>query len=133
MDYRDRDGYFQEDVLRVLGRSGSLSAASTMHSSLSTHPGNNDARMPGAVPTYGSLQEGNFVEEEDRMSETSASTTSSKTSIVAFDADAEWEEVKKVLYTTFVGMLLPVVCRYVGRRFTVSLWTRFLGLYFKSH
>ncbi|KAI8321746.1 hypothetical protein GQ54DRAFT_261220 [Martensiomyces pterosporus] len=127
MDYRDRDGYFQEDVFRVLGRSGDMSSSTASTATLGSHP-----------LTYRGLRGYNFTDTElssGTTSPTSSGTTTDDTrstfSSESFDADAEWEDAKKVLYTTFVGFLLPLVCRYMGRRLTFSVWTRFLTSYFK--
>ncbi|KAJ2782354.1 hypothetical protein GGI15_002937 [Coemansia interrupta] len=129
MDYRDSDGYFHDDVLRVLGRSSALSQGSAEDTADHAHP-----------PSYKALDGGNFSDNEplfgdeawdtsDVKSSTSASASSSSNSDM-FDLDAEWAEAKQVLYTTLVGVLLPVVCRYIGRRATFSVWTRVLESYF---
>ncbi|KAJ2353628.1 hypothetical protein IWW50_004028 [Coemansia erecta] len=117
MEYRDKDGYFQDDVLQVLGRS-SLTESSGSTTVL-------------GEPTYGTLRSGNF--DDDETSTTSSSTSSSGSSAVgsADELDTEWEDAKKLLYTAFVGTMLPLVFRYVGRRVTFSAWTRFLQSYFK--
>ncbi|KAJ2003021.1 large subunit of alpha-aminoadipate reductase [Coemansia thaxteri] len=70
MDYRDSEGYFQEDVLRVLGRS---------HRAVST-----EGRM------YRRVGGDNFVD-----SESSSEGTGDTQSV---DSDGEWEEAKRVLY-----------------------------------
>ncbi|KAJ1895206.1 hypothetical protein LPJ66_004728 [Kickxella alabastrina] len=133
MDYRDSNGYFQEDVLRLLGRSGTT--LSTSGAFIET-----PALPTTAQPlTYRSIRSGNFVEANDTLSETNSedigyTEDESDASVASsFDMESEWEEVKQVLYTTFIGMLMPVVFRYVGRRLTFSLWTSFLKSYFKSH
>ncbi|KAJ2607894.1 hypothetical protein EV177_005264 [Coemansia sp. RSA 1804] len=46
------------------------------------------------------------------------------------DVDEEWEEAKRVLQTVLVGLLVPMVFRFVGRRMTFSVWTRILKSYF---
>ncbi|KAJ2468372.1 hypothetical protein GGI02_003721 [Coemansia sp. RSA 2322] len=102
MDYRDSEGYFQEDVLRVLGRS---------HRAVST-----EGRM------YRRVGGDNFVD-----SESSSEGTGDTQSV---DSDGEWEEAKRVLYMSVVGVLLPMVCRYIGRRVTFTMWARMLTSYF---
>ncbi|KAJ2361624.1 hypothetical protein H4R23_003772 [Coemansia sp. Cherry 401B] len=116
MDYRDKDGYFQDDVLQVLGRSTltESSAASTVL----------------GEPAYGSLRSGNFVDAE--LSSTTSSSSSSSSTDLDAGADPEWEDAKRLLYTAFVGTVLPLVFRYVGRRATFSAWTRFLIGYFQT-
>ncbi|KAJ2226474.1 hypothetical protein IWW45_007438 [Coemansia sp. RSA 485] len=147
MDYRDHNGYFQEDVLRVLGRSGTLgstaSSASGGSASSSILGANDELLHQQYVPNplvYQSLKEGNFSENDLSLSDvfgnssSSSSTTTTTTDSSSpdrVDMDAEWEEVKNILYTTFVGLLLPVAFRYVGRRVTLSIWTKFLISYFK--
>ncbi|KAJ1722271.1 hypothetical protein LPJ53_003284 [Coemansia erecta] len=129
MDYRDSDGYFHDDVLRVLGRTSALSQSTSTEGSALEHP-----------PSYKALGGGNFNDSEppfpldvwDTSDATSSTSESSSSNSDMFDLDAEWAEVKQVLYTTLVGVLLPVVCRYVGRRATFSAWTRFLESYFGS-
>ncbi|KAJ2659601.1 hypothetical protein IWW48_003440 [Coemansia sp. RSA 1200] len=46
------------------------------------------------------------------------------------DVDEEWEEAKRVLQTVLVGLVIPMVFRFVGRRMTFSVWTRILKSYF---
>ncbi|ORX70260.1 hypothetical protein DL89DRAFT_154619 [Linderina pennispora] len=100
MEFRDRDGYFHQDVFRVLGRA--------------------TGSEPHAL-TYNAIGGMQFVD-EDGISETSSetSTESSVSQAPSFDLDAEWEDAKQVLYTTFVGFMLPFVFRYVGRRLTFA-------------
>ncbi|KAJ2482498.1 hypothetical protein IWW56_001014 [Coemansia sp. RSA 2131] len=119
MDYRDKDGYFQDDVLQVLGRS-----ALTESSSSGTMLGE---------PTYGSLRSGNFADAETSSSSSSTTSTTSTTSSTdtARELDSEWEDAKKLLHTAFIGTMLPLMFRYIGRRITFTAWTRFLQSYFK--
>ncbi|KAJ1861940.1 hypothetical protein LPJ73_000899, partial [Coemansia sp. RSA 2703] len=98
LDYRDSTGYFHEDVLQVLGRP----SVGDMH----------NAGDSVSAPAYRALNGGNFSDSEPFNYESRSDTTSDTsetTSGKSFDADAEWEEVKQILYTTFVGMLVPVV------------------------
>ncbi|KAJ2058576.1 hypothetical protein GGI17_004946 [Coemansia sp. S146] len=111
MDYRDSEGYFQDDVLRVLGRPTATSQfASTI--------------LP--EPVYGRLQGANFVDSEE---EESTSSECSEISAV----ESEWEEAKRVLYLSLVGVLLPMTFRYIGRRLTFSVWSKILTSYFENH
>ncbi|KAJ2714720.1 hypothetical protein H4R19_001575 [Coemansia spiralis] len=123
MDYRDTEGYLHEDVLRVLGRSA-------------VAPSGVEA-MEQVAPTYGRLRDGNFGYDEPPTSPSASSasctTTSTDTfSDMSFDADAEWEDAKRVLKLAFVGTLLPLVFRYIGRRALFSAWSQFLASYFKK-
>ncbi|KAJ2158264.1 hypothetical protein GGF46_003906 [Coemansia sp. RSA 552] len=103
--YRDKDGYLRDEVLRVLGRSGAgIEEAGT--------------------PTYGRLREGNFQEEE--------SDTESIVSSETDDAEAEWEDAKRMIQAALVGTVVPLVFRHVGRRVLMAAWTRILGTYFAS-
>ncbi|KAJ2083549.1 hypothetical protein H4R24_000712 [Coemansia sp. RSA 988] len=126
MDYRDRDGYLQEDVLRVLGRSmtSNTSADSTI-----------------VEPSYGRLRNGNYEDDEAGAEAVDLSDSSSTTSTnssglfsrMSFDEhQQEWEDAKRMLYAAFIGTLLPMAFRYIGRRTTFNLWTRFLETYFKT-
>ncbi|KAJ2454511.1 hypothetical protein EV183_001512 [Coemansia sp. RSA 2336] len=117
MEFRDRDGYFQQDVLQVLGRS------SLTEASMDSQAGLGQSSTVLGEPAYGSLRSGNFDESSSSSSSSSESTLS---------ADSEWEDTKRLLYTALVGTLLPLVFRYVGRRATFSMWTKFLHSYFKS-
>ncbi|KAJ1905137.1 hypothetical protein LPJ81_002091 [Coemansia sp. IMI 209127] len=140
MDYRDPDGYFKDDVYSVLGRPGSLASSMTDSSEL-------------PPPRYGSLAGSNFTDNEtqtnilhrdlDEMSHVSDSTSTGITvsssgsemtekGMLLEDEDAEWEEAKRVLYTAFVGLLIPIAFRFVGRRMTFSLWTKFLTSYYRA-
>ncbi|KAJ2851294.1 hypothetical protein IWW36_001191 [Coemansia brasiliensis] len=120
MDFRDKDGYFQQDVLQVLGRS------SLTESSIDDKAGLGQSSTLLGEPAYGSLRSGNFDASSTTSSSTSESTEDSSI------ADSEWEDTKRLLYTALVGTLLPLVFRYVGRRTTFSMWTQFLHSYFKS-
>ncbi|KAJ1735038.1 hypothetical protein LPJ61_000758 [Coemansia biformis] len=125
MDYRDAEGYLHEDVLRVLGRSAIAP--------------NGAAALEQIAPAYGRLRSGNFDDSEppkSSLSSGSSSTSSTSSSadtfsVTSFDADAEWEDAKRVLYLAFVGTLLPMAFRYIGRRAMFSVWTQFLVSYFK--
>ncbi|KAJ2753226.1 hypothetical protein GGI19_003281 [Coemansia pectinata] len=109
MDYRDSEGYFQDDVLRVLGRPTATSQfASTI--------------LP--EPVYGRLQGANFVDSEEEEEEEEESTSSECSEISA--VESEWEEAKRVLYLSLVGVLLPMTFRYIGRRLTFSVWSKSL-------
>ncbi|KAJ2729894.1 hypothetical protein IW152_005461 [Coemansia sp. BCRC 34962] len=116
MDYRDSEGYFQDDVLRVLGRPTALSAS---------------AVLPELSYRVGGS---NFVdsEEEALESESESAAGSDTTEISTVGAD-EWEEARRVLYLSLVGVLLPMTFRYVGRRLTFSVWTKILTSYFQNH
>ncbi|KAI9503176.1 hypothetical protein GGI25_001899 [Coemansia spiralis] len=128
MDYRDADGYFREDVYRVLGR-GSIASSMTDSG-------------PSTAPARYRLSSSNFTEQalsdiSDYMSKTDTSSDSSESAsengLVSrrmSEQDAEWEEAKHVLYTAVIGVVLPMTFRFIGRRVTFSMWARFLTAYF---
>ncbi|KAJ2537862.1 hypothetical protein EV175_006592 [Coemansia sp. RSA 1933] len=149
MDYRDPDGYFKDDVLSVLGRPGG--GGEPLSSSMSS-----SGELP--PPRYGSLASSVFTDNEpqtnvymdDNDGENGYASDTTSTGITVSlsgsemtekgmkvyreeeeEEDPEWEEAKRVLYTAFVGLLLPIAFRFVGRRVTFSLWTKFLTSYFK--
>ncbi|KAJ1668800.1 hypothetical protein IW140_000132 [Coemansia sp. RSA 1813] len=148
MEYRDPDGYFKDDVYSVLGRPGSLASSMTTSGSSTMLP----SELP--PPRYGSLAGSNFTDNETQtnvyrgdgenshgsnttstgitVSSSGSEMTEKRLKVFDDDEDAEWEEAKRVLYTAFVGLLIPMAFRFVGRRMTFSLWTRFLTSYFKS-
>ncbi|KAJ2025034.1 hypothetical protein IWW57_003524 [Coemansia sp. S610] len=112
MDYRDSEGYFQDDVLRVLGRPPPLSVS---------------AVLPELTYRVGGS---NFVDsEEDALESESEGSDITEVSM----ADGEWEEAKRVLYMSLVGVLLPMTFRYIGRRLTFTVWTKILTSYFRNH
>ncbi|KAJ2811852.1 large subunit of alpha-aminoadipate reductase, partial [Coemansia furcata] len=80
MDYRDSEGYFQGDVLRVLGRTA---AAPTT--------------LP--EPSYGRLGGSNFVDTEE-----DSGSISEYSEVSAAVDESEWEEAKRVLYLSLVGI-----------------------------
>ncbi|KAJ2507102.1 hypothetical protein GGH95_002406 [Coemansia sp. RSA 1836] len=108
MDYRDSSGYFQADVLQVLGRGPS-------------------DQLQSSTSSYG-LQGTNFVDfEEENESEWTTDLSVSDDG----GGESEWEEAKRVLYMSVVGVLLPMTFRYIGRRLTFSVWTKILTAYFR--
>ncbi|KAJ2782389.1 hypothetical protein H4R18_002322 [Coemansia javaensis] len=129
MDYRDADGYFQEDVLRVLGRSGIAPSGAAA-----------GGELPALPPYGGGLRSSIFDDAESPLTlspspspSPSLSSASSDTfSDASYDADAEWEDAKRMLYVAFVGTALPMALRYIGRRATFAVWTRLLTAYFKA-
>ncbi|KAJ2386565.1 hypothetical protein GGI23_006463, partial [Coemansia sp. RSA 2559] len=132
-----------DDVYSVLGRPGSLASSMT-----------DSGELP--PPRYGSLADSNFADNEtqtnifhrdvDETSHDGSDSTSTGITVsssgsemtekrVLFeedDGDAEWEEAKRVLYTAFVGLLIPIAFRFVGRRMMFSLWTKFLTSYYRT-
>ncbi|KAJ2747740.1 hypothetical protein GGI20_000210 [Coemansia sp. BCRC 34301] len=116
MDYRDSEGYFLEDVLQVLGRPNNSQFSETVLGS----------------PVYGRLRDSNFVEEsEEEGSWTDADVSVSDDDDGDDSGEEEWEEAKRVLYLSVVGVLLPMTFRYIGRRLMFSVWTRLLTSYFE--
>ncbi|KAJ1796862.1 hypothetical protein LPJ75_007165, partial [Coemansia sp. RSA 2598] len=110
MDYRDRSGYFQEDVLRVLGRPGTL-GSSTGSVASSIHEGEasgGEQQRQQYVPEpliYEALKDGNFSDSDltpshvlsSGGSSTNSSDTTDSSASDQLDVDAEWEEVKHIL------------------------------------
>ncbi|KAJ2888900.1 hypothetical protein FB639_000300 [Coemansia asiatica] len=83
MDYRDRNGYFQEDVLQVLGRSGILgssggSVASSIHGSIDQGHLHQQYAAPEPL-IYQALKDGNFSDSDLTLSNVFSSSDSSST------------------------------------------------------
>ena len=48
-------------------------------------------------------------------------------SLYSYDAEAEWEESKEQLNALFSMVIFPFVGKWLGKKFSFWLWTRYLG------